>query len=148
MCRHRFRCHLPGLTVPPCPAQGGSIRMNFHPTKSVNRVFALTTTLCATGLHNPRRDVESHSVDRVTPRRPSIRSRNFRPCFLYASEPAKRKASQIRAALCPSRCAIASISFFRFDCTLKLRRVSFLIEGILALRHSWVISKKPIDSRR
>jgi len=26
-----------------------------------------------------------------------FRSRNFRPCFLYASDPAKRKASQIRA---------------------------------------------------
>jgi hypothetical protein len=78
----------------------------------------------------------AYSVDRVTPRRPIIRSRNFRPCFLYASDPARRKASQIRAVLCPSRSAISSISFFRFDCTLKLRRVSFLIEQILALCRS------------
>lgn len=79
---------------------------------------------------------KNYSGDRVIPRRPIIRSRNFRPCFLYVSDPARRKASQIRAALCPSRSAIASISFFRFDCTLKLRRVSFLIEEILALCRS------------
>ena len=65
--------------------------------------------------------------------RPISRCSNLVPCFLYASDPAKRKASQIRATLCPSRTAIVSSSFFKSERTLKVRRVSFFIRRILAL---------------
>ena len=43
------------------------------------------------------------------------------------SEPASRKASQIRATLCPSRSAIDSTRRLRFELTRKVSRVSFFI---------------------
>ncbi len=64
--------------------------------------------------------------------RPISRCSNLVPSFLYASEPANRKASQIRATLCPSLAAIVSSSFFRSERTLKVRRVSFFIRQNLS----------------
>ena len=68
----------------------------------------------------------------LVPNRPSIRSKDLVPCFRYTSDPAIMNASQIRATLCPSRFAIASIDFFRSELTLKVRRASFFIRAILA----------------
>jgi hypothetical protein len=73
----------------------------------------------------------SYSKDFVLSR-PISRCSSLVPSFLYASEPAKRKASQIRATLCPSRAAIVSSPIFKSDRTLKVRRVSFFIRKILA----------------
>ena len=75
------------------------------------------------------------------------RCSNLVPSFLYASEPARRKASQIRATLCPSRAAIVSSSFFKSERTLKVRRVSFFIGRILApdLRSHYCASGNAVD---
>ncbi len=61
-----------------------------------------------------------------------MRRTNFVPCLLYVSNPTTIKASQILAALCSSRFAMTSISLFRFELILKVRRASFFIGAILA----------------
>ena len=55
------------------------------------------------------------------------RCRNFAPCFLYASNPALRNASQICAALRPSCAAMPSSSFLRSVGILNVNCVSFFI---------------------
>lgn len=55
------------------------------------------------------------------------RCRNFAPCFLYVSDPALKNASQICAALRPSRAAILSSSFLRSVGILNVNCVSFFI---------------------
>ena len=43
--------------------------------------------------------MKEHQSVVLSPNRPSIRARNFVPCFLYDSDPAIMNASQIRDAL-------------------------------------------------
>jgi hypothetical protein len=76
---------------------GGQGRLSIYElATTTSAVLPLVTDELSIARKNTKSETQ---VVGLVPTRPSIRSRNLVPCFLYASDPAKRKASHMRATL-------------------------------------------------